>query len=93
MRSIQQCLLVLGAKREDIYKQNQRNSKNHLGMDEVSIYMRLGSRGIRQMADGLYKDSMMRNHPDQYGGDPTRDERCRQIGEAYQRILHILKYH
>ncbi len=37
-----------------------------------------------------YKDLVKRHHPDANGGDKASEERFKQIGEAYQTLMHCL---
>lgn len=86
-RTIHQCLIVLGAKREDVY----------IGWKDLnkyrSIYHRYEKWELEYMARKLWKEAVKRYHPDR----APEEERemygymTAEVNAAYDRILHLLK--
>ena len=88
-RTIHQCLIVLGAKREDVYVGWDGHRKKY-----GSIYNRYERWELEYMAKELWKEAVKKYHPDQA---PEEDREIyghmtAEVNAAYNRILCILKY-
>ena len=84
-RSINDCFIVLGASEDEIYlPMNTRRKRKK----DQTIYSRYSKDDLEAWAYSLWKKAIIASHPDR-GGNPTN---ARNINEAYQRIIHILKY-
>lgn len=87
-RTMQQCFLVLEAKRDDIYL-TWKDTNKHLR----SIYNRYEKWELEYMAKKLWKEAVKRYHPDR-APEAEREMyeyMTAEVNAAYDRILHLLK--
>lgn len=87
-RSINSCLLVLGAPREDIFAPQTNGQRCHWWgyRSGISIYQRYTRDELRTWADNLYRAAALQCHPDVGGND--RD--MARVNAAYDQIKKIL---
>ena len=90
LTTMHQCLVALGAPCKDVYIKKGTHSHTPPGKSMTSIWDRLGEDEVASMVERLYREGMRQHHPDQHGGDPVREERCRELGQAYLRARKIL---
>lgn len=88
--TIHRCFMILGAKREDIYLRDKDYRKKY-----KSIYNRYEKWELEYMAKKLRKEAIKKYHPDHHSQKRQRfyTSITAEINHAYQRILHLIKYH
>jgi hypothetical protein len=97
--SIQRCLVILGAPPFAVYRSSRyTGKKTPIKTDRGkrwSIYEEYRGSELRGWADELFKESMIKWHPDKYpkGLKDFYTKKCQSIGEAYERAKKILKWH
>ena len=98
-RSINSCLLILGAPLQEIYKYGRpgvpQNIKRHnpIGSPQNTIYERYTRSELLYWAENLYKDAVIKWHPDKHIGEETfYTAKCAEITEAYRQATRILSF-
>ena len=90
--TINQCLMILGAKKDDVYL--NWKSAIHPSKYFWSIYNRYTMDDLYYMVEKLYKESIKKYHVDLHSNSGNRtfyEEKTKRINEAHQRALKILK--
>ena len=91
-RSINACLLALGAKREEVYhSNNDRHVKQPHRATQRTIYDYYSKDDLRGWATYLYIEQLKKWHPDNHQDNKEYyTRRCQELSEVYQQALHIL---
>jgi len=92
-KSINQCLLALGANRDEVYcPHNPKSGARSLGRSNRSIYDRHSKIEIYNWAKWLRKRAMEINHPDKHlYRQEYFTELTKEINEAFNRLVWILE--
>lgn len=88
VNSIHQCLMALGAERDNVYVGGKYRTR--IG----SIYNRYTIEELYEMVENLFKESIKKYHIDLHFNSGEREfyeEKTKLINEAHQRALKILK--
>ena len=89
--SINQCLMVLGAKKEDAYLGS--SSSIYPYKHFYSIYNKYTEEDLYFMVEDLFKKSMKKYHVDLHSNSEERElygEMTKMLNEAHQKALKIL---
>lgn len=84
--SINALLLFLGARWEDVYRPSGKPGKRKTIYDRYSLWE------LEQMAQNLYKEALIKNHPDTSTDKEASEEMCKKLSMVYCKIKKILKY-
>lgn len=92
-RSLNACLVALGANPKDVYKTPDSGNRC-AGRSCETIYDRLGLSRIEilKWAEHLRKRFMWEFHPDRNRGCKDCEDRCKSANEAFVQIVHILEH-
>lgn len=88
--TIHQCLMTLGAKKEDAYL---RRAAIHPSKKVWSIYNRYSEDDLYFMVEDLFKKAMKKYHVDLHANSENRElygEMTKILNEAHQKALKIL---
>ena len=92
-RSINKCLLILGAPRCEVYGPTKRRGSKILGRSSTTIYDRLSKIEIYNWACWLKKQSLKNYHPDRRRmGKHVYTRKSQEITEAFNRLVQILEH-
>jgi len=88
-RTIHQCLMILGAEREDVYIGWKGYVKEYR-----SIYNRYEKWELEYMAKVLWRKAVKRYHPDRVAEEEREmyEYMTAEVNAAYDRILYLLEY-
>lgn len=92
--TINQCFIVLGAERDDVYStyKNGKYSRSK-NRDKFTIHSRYQKSELLGWAESLYKKAAKKYHPDMHKYRKVYyEKRMSDINYAYQRIRKILGY-
>jgi hypothetical protein len=91
-KSINHCLLVLGAPHDEVYySSNDRIPKTSHRASNRSIYDNYERHELLAWARYLYVESLKKYHPDIHPENPRLyTEICQELGKAYLRAKRIL---
>uniref|UniRef100_A0A6M3XLY0 Uncharacterized protein n=1 Tax=viral metagenome TaxID=1070528 RepID=A0A6M3XLY0_9ZZZZ len=80
-KSIQQCFVILGAKREEVYKHKGKTLKDRLSWSEQLYW-----------AGNLHREMLKDCHPDGHRTDkPYWEEKSKEVNHAYRKIRDIIR--
>ena len=87
-RTVHQCLMALGARREDVYIGWKDFTKYR------SIYGRYEKWELEYMAKRLHREAIKKYHPDRHSGEEryVYDFVTSEVNHAFQRITRILSH-
>lgn len=99
-KSINHCLVVLGAKRNEVYftdAKTGRDNSNRINIGKPckasrhSVYDNLSKPELLDWVKHLYKESLKKYHPDLHPENPRLyTEICQELGKAYLQAVKIL---
>lgn len=90
-KSIQQCFIIQGASRNEVYSDGKKFSKNK-GISSWNIYTDNSDEQLLYWAGQLHRDILKRYHPDKHLSLKSLWEfKTKEINQAYQRIQKIIK--
>jgi hypothetical protein len=91
-KSINHCLLVLGATKEEVYlDHNKRVFKTPHRSTNYSIYDKYSREDLKDWLRYLYVEALKKYHPDKHPENAVLyTEICQELGKAYQQGEKIL---
>lgn len=85
-KSINECFLVLGAPWDEVY--SDRETRNNRA--KRTIYNRYCKEDLLTWAENLWKQAIVKNHPDKHKSEDFYNQTTQVINMAFQRIKLIL---